>query len=192
MMKRFKHVVSVALVLALMATGVLASACLAEEKTDGPATITVTLPSLDHQLLSKVHQQRYLTYLVKEFDPAALPDWEKAFAERNVASEKFEQMLKSAPGSLAVSFPEGAPIEKGEVKIETKSGQLADGKKLFTTSCIGTADLDQFNARIQVQKEFETAVENNDPAAIKNVLPKALADYRQTTEDMLKAVVNAK
>lgn len=34
-------------------------------------------------LYSDVHQQKYLTYLVNEFAPEAINDWQAAFAERN-------------------------------------------------------------------------------------------------------------
>lgn len=192
-MRRFKGVATVALLMGMfLAGGLSVDRVLADTGPFEPAgTVTVTMAGPCDMMFSEVHQQRYLTYLAKEFDPAALPDWEKAFADRKVASDKFEQMLKSSPRSVEITLPEGAPLQNGEVKIEMEPGQAVEGKRLFTTSYIGAADSDQFNTRIQVQKEFETAVENNDPAAIKNVLPKVLAGYRQATEDMLKAVVSA-
>ncbi|MEN6390157.1 MAG: hypothetical protein ABFD04_07035 [Syntrophomonas sp.] len=193
-MKRFRHVASVALVLALVATGVLASTCLAGEpagvETKGVVTVTMAAPC--DMMFSEAHQQRYLTYLVKEFGPEALPDWEKAFADRKAASDKFGQMVESAQGSIEVTLPEGSSVQKGEVKIEMEPGQAGEGNKCFSISSFNAADKTQLDARMQVQKEFEDAVAKNDPAAIKNVLPKVLDDYRQGTEDMLKAVVNVK
>lgn len=193
-MKRFKHVASVALVLALVATGFLTSTCLAGEpagvETKGVVTVTMATPC--DMMFSEVHQQRYLTYLVKEFDPEALPDWEKAFADRKAALDEFEQMLKSTQGNIEVSLPEGTSVQKGEVKIEMEPGQLGEENKFFSISTFKSADKVQLDARIQVQKEFEDAVTKNDPAAIKNVLPKVLDDYRQGTEDRLNTVVNSK
>lgn len=36
-------------------------------------------------MASEVHQQAYLTYLVKEYDPESLDQWQDAFAERKKA-----------------------------------------------------------------------------------------------------------
>lgn len=193
-MKRIRRIVSVALLLALVAAGGWTSNCLASEEAGGEVKgiVTVTMAGPCEMMFSDVHQQRYLTYLVKEFDPEALPDWEKAFADRKAASEKFEQMVESTQGEITVSLPEGMQVQKGEVKVEVEPGQLGEGNKFFSVSSFSASDKAQFDARIQMQKEFENAVEKNDTAAIKNILPTILADYRQGTEDMLKAVVNAK
>lgn len=193
-MKRIRRIVSVALLLALVSSGGWTFNCQASEEA-GPETkgvLTVTMAASCDMMFSDVHQQRYLTYLVKEFDPQALPDWEKAFADRKAASELFEQVVKSTQGTVAVCLSGGTSVQTGEVKVEVEPGQSGEGNKFFSVSSFSASDKPQFDARLQVQKEFESAVEKNDPAAIKNVLPKVLEEYRQGTQDMLKAVVNAK
>ncbi|HWP95502.1 MAG TPA: hypothetical protein VN426_01510 [Syntrophomonadaceae bacterium] len=196
-MKRFKRVVSVALLLALVTTGGLASKCVAAETSAGqaPTVVTVTCIQSSDMMFSEVHQQRYLNYLVKEYDPQAMPEWEKAFAERKVASDKFEQIVKSnaqkfsTSGTISIGTSKVETGKQGEINIEKLSDQ-ANGS--FTVKLAETSDNKQLDERIQVQKEFEKAVENNDPAAIKSVLPKILADYRQATDDMQKTIANSK
>lgn len=193
-MKRIRRIVSVALLLALVAAGGWATSCLAEEATakEVKGIVTVTVAGPCEMMFSDVHQQRYLTYLIKEFTPESLPDWEKAFADRKAASEMFQQMVESSQGDITVSLSEGMQVKKGEIKVEVEPGQSGEENKIFSVSSFDASDKAQLDASIQLQKDFEDAVEKNDPAVIKNILPQILADYRQGTEDMLKAVVNAK
>lgn len=165
-------------------------------------------------LFSNVHQQKYLTYLVNEFVPETINDWQAAFAERNKVEAAMPkptpidiEAIQGLHEDLEISTQIGA-IEDGEnafwvpsktVVIKTLDGMaIADSNNgdFFKAVPMDQQMQDTMNDDVfalpiaemkeanQLQVDFEQAVVSNDANAIKNLLPKVLADYQKTTQQM--------
>ena len=178
--------------------------CLAADSFAAQTTKTETVavavgsPILDF-MASEVHQQNYLRYLVKEYDPASLPQWEKAFAARKDARQQLEQKLRdSIPGSsdlsgvFTVTLADTAAISCTDLSITevSKGSAEVSGDKVFVTSSLDSEKLNHAEVVSQdkLYSDFEQAVELGDAAAIKVDLPKILDKYQQLTEDMVKGI----
>lgn len=152
---------------------------------------------------SPVHEQAYLTYLVREYSPEMLDSWKEAFAKRNEAVKASEKLLrtgtsfmsegtvisegnvveaKKLPGrALTIKFKnnkeDGAAIVKSEAAIAAKAGELV--KKM-----LGKEIPAELKVKMDLFQKFEKAVADNKGEEIKAILPELLKDYNQTTEQM--------
>lgn len=203
-MKRIAKLIMVVMVIGMVIGGSIP--CLAadppalEAVKTGTVAVAVGSPVLNF-MASEVHEQNYLRYLIKDYDPAALPQWEKAFAARKDARQQWEQKLKDSlptaselSGAVTVTFADTAAfpcLEALPGKVSISEGNLAEisGDKVFVTA-VESKELN--NAEVAVQdklySDFEQAVELGDAAAIKAALPKILDKYQQLTEDMVKGL----
>ena len=173
-----------------------------------PKPVGVTHMSMNHgeYLNSGVHQQKYLTYLVNEYLPESLVDWQTAFAERN----KVEAAMPK-PDNIKVEAVSGVSYQIGlaeQIDItkdmdsafagpsETIMFKLPDGTaltelgegKFMKALPMDQATQDKMEAEmtaaIQLKADFEQAVASNSASAFKEVLPRVLADYQKTTQQM--------
>lgn len=195
-MKRLRQVVLMVLVLGMVIGGCYMQ-CLAADSSAIQATKTDTVvaavatPFLDF-MASDVHQQNYLRYLVKEYDPDSLTQWEKAFADRKDVRQRLEQKLKdSAPdspdfaGIITVTLADSAADSTtGMCITEVNKGSVkCTEDKVFVTT---TSSCGQIGIQEKLYDDFEKDVELGDASAIKNDLPKILEGYKRLTEDMNK------
>jgi len=96
-----KKMVSTLLVLGLLLTTMVWNVY-AEEATPGlvekakASVVSYGVFAGGSLLGSSVHEQAYLTYLVKEYSPDTLKDWEEAFAKRNEAVKKSKEQLQTS------------------------------------------------------------------------------------------------
>lgn len=162
-----------------------------------PSAITVTSApcfsvALSSGLLAtNVHEQMYLTYLVKEFAPETLPAWQQAFKER---SEVLAEMNKKLEGLSISATPDvtGRTTVKQGTASTTADGiititvsDVKDVKESGTCAVTTTATIsEQAKAREELQNKFSQAVEKRDANAITELLPKILEDYKKATSDL--------
>lgn len=159
-------------------------------------------------LNSDVHQQKYLTYLVNEYVPESIGDWQAAFAERNKVAATMPK-----PDNIKVEAVSAASYQIGHAEQiditndmdnafagpnKTILIKLQDGTtltdpgegKLTKAVPMDQATQDQMEAEmtaaIQLKADFEQAVASNSANAFKEVLPKVLADYQKMTQQMAK------
>lgn len=173
-----------------------------EAATTGTVTVAVGSPVLN-LMASEVHEQNYLKYLVKEYDPAALTQWEKAFTARKDARQQLEQKLKdSMPAAsnlsgiitvtladtAALPCTEAIPCPKLSFTENVGSAEVSGDKVFITAVESGESDDIEATAQDMFYSDFEQAVELGDAAAIKADLPKILDKYQQLTEDMVKDI----
>ncbi|MHB8076794.1 hypothetical protein [Desulfosporosinus fructosivorans] len=157
-------------------------------------------------LNSDVHQQKYLTYLVNEYLPESLGDWQAAFAERNKVEATMPKPDKVEAVS-GVSYQLGH-AEQIDITQDTDSAFAGPSKTIMIKLPDGTAltepgegkfmkalPMDQetqdkmeaeMKAAIQLNTDFEQAVASNSASAFKEVLPRVLADYQKMTQQMAK------
>lgn len=159
-------------------------------------------------LNSDVHQQKYLTYLVNEYAPDSIGDWQAAFAERNkveAAMPKPENIKAGVSGaSDQFEFAPQLDITKDNSTGSADSKKklvikLPDGSTIF--SDLGEGEFSKvlpgdpmtqpemmakITAEQKLMADFEQAVDSNNASAIKDVLPKVLADYQKITQQMVQ------
>jgi hypothetical protein len=144
---------------------------------------------------SAVHEQAYLTYLVKEYSPESLANWQEAFAARNEAIKAAKENAQTSVPSKDAIF-EAEKIADKPVAITIKGldngdplpGTDIQGDKAQVITIIGKEVSAETKAELQAKTElyqkFENAVANSDAAAIKAVLPDLLTDYNKNTEQL--------
>lgn len=200
-MRRINKLLMVVLVVGMMIGGSVP--CLASESAAAPAVpkdaVTVTICSpLPDFLLSEVHQQNYLRYLVKEFDPSSLSKWETAFTARKAANKQLQDRISvsfnsvassDVPGIITVTLPDKKSFScTSSQTAGVASAVDSSANQVFVTATdvCKTQGSSEAAAPDPLYSDFEKAVELGDASAIKAVLPKILDKYAQVTEDMVK------
>lgn len=123
---------------------------------------------------ASIHQQEYLSYLVKEYAPETKKDWEKAFAERNALLDQMKARMDSMDKEeLKAKFKEkhGKMNRQG---LKSKMGAQVDREKIKA----------EMEAKRGLEDSFAQAVKKHDKKAIKELMPKMLDDYKKCTERM--------
>ena len=202
------------MVVGLSISGASLQAKASDLQTEGVGLAIPKLVGVKHiinhgeYLNSDVHQQKYLTYLVNEYVPESISDWQAALAERNKVAATMPK-----PDNIIVEAVKGASFQIGhgeQIDItkdiddefpgpnKTIVIKLQDGTTLtdpdegkFTKAVpMDQATQDQMEAEmtaaIQLKADFEQAVASNSANAFKEVLPKVLADYQKMTQQMAK------
>lgn len=123
---------------------------------------------------ASIHQQEYLSYLVREYAPGTKKDWEKAFAERNAIVEQMK-----AKTDL---------VDKEQLKAKFKEKQGKFNRQELKNKLGDKVDREKLKAEMETKRTLENsfaqAVKNHDQKAIKELMPKMLADYKKCTERM--------
>lgn len=123
---------------------------------------------------ASIHQQEYLSYLVKEYAPETKKDWEKAFTERNAVLDQMKAKMDSMDKEeLKAKFKEkhGKMNRQG---LKSKMGDPVDREKMKA----------EMETKRNLENNFAQAVKNHDRKAIKELMPKMLDDYKKCTERM--------
>lgn len=135
-----------------------------------------------------VHEQMYLTYLVKEYAPDSLAGWQRAFADRNQALKTQEE--KAVPVVESVPAAMGSTVESSSANAKGLPSGKDSIKAAETVPALEAADkidpaLDaKIKAQIKLSEDFAKAVANKDAKAIASLLPKVLDDYKNTTASL--------
>ncbi|GBF35704.1 hypothetical protein DCCM_4833 [Desulfocucumis palustris] len=144
----------------------------------------------DFYMHSDVHQQAYLTYLVREYAPESEAEWKEAFAQRNKVTEEMKDKIETITLENKPDF---------QVKTGTApNSNIASGGKIFIAdktvglSASDDKELQEVKARMELQEEFAGAVENQDADAIRAVLPRLLEDYKDRTARLPEMAENMK
>jgi hypothetical protein len=133
----------------------------------------------DFFMHSNVHQQAYLTYLVREYAPESEADWKEAFAQRNKAAEEMKEKIETVT-------LENNP----ELKVKTEAAldvsvvfdeEAAKNMKIAKRPALDDKQLQEIKAEMELQEEFARAVEAGDADAIREVLPSLLENYKDKT-----------
>jgi len=199
----------------LSITGASLQAKPSDHQTGGVGLAIPKLVGVKHMIMnhgeylnSGVHQQKYLTYLVNEYLPESLGDWQTAFAERN----KVEAAMPK-PDNIKLEAVSGVSYQIGhaeqiDITKDTDSAFAGPSETIMIKLPDGTAltepgegkfmkalPMDQetqdkmeaeMTAAIQLKADFEQAVASNSASAFKEVLPRVLADYQKMTQQMAK------
>jgi hypothetical protein len=183
----------------------------------GMVTVRLGSPPL---MISEVHQQAYLTYLVNEYDPESLDQWQEAFAQRQKAAADMPKptdkgaVLKLTQGDQSedqlkfnIAIPELSDVSATQSLPVTGPGRLftvemsddVDGKNIIYINKKPGESIDpdgkiaaEMKASAQLASEFEKAVASGDAQDIKAVLPKVLEDYQKNTERMVNIAQSIK
>ncbi len=139
---------------------------------------------------SDVHQQAYLTYLVKEYAPETEAEWKEAFAQRNKVTEEMRDKIEAAA-------PENKPGFHVKTGIASETGKVFEKKlvmedKIFSLPSPDDEQMQQIEAEMELQEEFARAVEDRDADAIRAVLPKLLENYKEKTARLPEMAENIK
>lgn len=195
-MAKFKRVLTgILLICAVFAAPGAADLMAAENGT--PSSINViSAPCFSTALSSgllatDVHEQMYLTYLVKEFAPETLPAWQQVFKERNEVlaemNKKLEELSISATPDVTgqVTVKQGTASTTADGIVTITVSDVKDVKELGTCTVTTTATISaEAKAREELQNKFSQAVEKRDTKAIAELLPKILEDYKKATNDL--------
>ncbi len=175
------------------------------QATAGNVTMTWTSSGIfpGGLLQAPVHEQAYLTYLVREYSPETLDSWKEAFAKRDKALEASRQQAEvpamelvplEAISDLNVKLHriEGDLQNISIVKAEDGDIQpirFMDGVSFDKAEAIEMIKVDTelpvaFKARAELRQKFEQAVQDGNGADIKALLPQLLDIYNQDTEQM--------
>jgi len=117
-----------------------------------------------------IHQQAYLSYLVKEYAPETTSEWEQAFAKRKEVVVRIKAKLGKEQGKEL-------PKEKRE-KMEAAHKDLTPEKKQKMMA--------KMKEKGTFSHKFAQAVEKHDRKAMKNILPQVLENYNKQTARMEK------
>lgn len=165
-------------------------------------------------LNADVHEQAYLTFLLKEYAPDSEAEWKEAFVERKKVTAEIKEKLKElAPGEEisvngdkikyfvakpAAPNAEGSTLPVPQIKefvtILKDDAALPSGERKdiifkageFAPDKLDQKLMDELKAEAELQAAFAKAVESGDADAIGAVLPKILEDYKQKTEQLKK------
>lgn len=144
---------------------------------------------------STVHEQAYLTYLVKEYSPDTLPGWEEAFTQRNEAVKKAKEQVQTSVSSQEAVL-EAKELAVPPITMTFKGDSNEDGTvtedsliKIHKASNItivnkGIGLPEELKAKSELYQKFEKAVADKNAEDIKAILPELLADYNQSTEQI--------
>jgi hypothetical protein len=211
-MKNGKKMMAILFMCALMALGVnvlakgeTVSTSPVQAVTGYTAALTSDSPNVarigvfvSSFLAGDVHEQTYLTYLIKDYSPESLSAWQEAFEARNQAVKEVEKRLPqpeitkddNATQLPLISKVFSIAVNKGNNSSAPESGfqveSSTNGKDfVFTKSApIDPAVEEQFKARADLMADFTKAVEAKDGDSIKALLPKLLDDYQKRTKEM--------
>lgn len=199
-MKRISKLLMMVMVVGMIIGGSIQ--CMASESAAAPTaqtgSVAVTMCSpLPEFMMSEVHQQNYLRYLVKQYDPAALSKWEEAFTARKVATKQLQESISvsfssvaanDVPGIITVTLPDNKAFSCTSPSSAVSASGVPSANQVFVTAAEDCKALGNIEAAAPdpLYSDFEKAVEFDDAKAINAVLPKILDKYAQVTEDMVK------
>jgi hypothetical protein len=164
-------------------------------------------------LLNPIHERNYLKLMVKSYTPGSEQAWNRALEDRKMAEQLMDKSLtlrmKAAlPGEqqseeaniitdkLQAGEQQEVDIQKGDKKFTI----FVNKKEAATTGeqntplviplpgdIMKTSDTDmEVSPQAKLQGDFSKAVEAGDETVIKELLPKLLDEYKQTTEKINK------
>lgn len=137
-----------------------------------------------------VHEQAYLTTLVKTYTPDSLSQWQTAFAERKQVLEDLKAKFPPPEGK-AGEGPKGDRPKGDHPKGDHPKGDRPHGDKGHQPPPSGDVTLPpEVAARIALEKEFTDAVKASDATAIAQVLPKLLTEYQAETAKLKTILEN--
>jgi hypothetical protein len=171
-------------------------------------------------LSNPVHERNYLKLMVKAYAADSEQAWDEALEARKQAEAQFSKSLKirlesALPGGQ-IPESETVVITKDKPLVgesTTKEVQVGDKKLHFTfiqkniaetqNNPLGVPFQDgilheeqavtmEASPQAQLQGDFSKAVDAGDAAAIKELLPKLLEEYKQTTDKIIKSIEQQK
>ncbi|MDH4618513.1 hypothetical protein [Brevibacillus sp. AY1] len=122
------------------------------------------------------HQKMYMTLLAEKYTPSQVAEWQTVLKER-------EKLITELKAARETSGQEEKVEEKG------KAPESADRKEKQGEDTDRRAKMEKFR---KVHEEFDTAIETEDAAKIKEVLPKLLEQLKAKNERMAKKLAETK
>jgi hypothetical protein len=143
-----------------------------------------TVPEQEHhggahhkfRMRMSAHQKMYMTLLAEKYTPNQASEWQAVLKER----EKLINELRAARETASQK-------DKGEAKSGAKELADRDGKPNKDTD--RHAQMESFR---KVYEEFDSAIESENAAKIKDVLPKLLEQMKVKNERMAKKLSESK
>lgn len=150
------------------------------------------------------HQRMYMTLLAEKYTPESLGEWQTVLKERDRLIAEMKAAREAAGQDRAwlakreerkqVKEQLRAKVEKGEITPEQMKQQWQEWKEKHFPGKTGEeeerrAQMEKFRA---VHEEFDAAIESDDQAKIKAVLPKLLEQLKAKNQRLAKKLEEVK